>query len=92
MPQDGCHRFAHLGQNQHKVERHDDMKKSDSVFSLVPVSVFPVDSVCEVSVPVVDVQSRSVFECHVQTGRGWVRTLSHEDLLMYREYIRNRYM
>ncbi|XP_056096485.1 polyphosphoinositide phosphatase [Rhinichthys klamathensis goyatoka] len=86
------HRFAHLGQNQHKVERHDDMKTSDSVFSLVPVSVFPVDSVLEVSVPEVDVQSRSVFECHVQTGRGWVRTLSHEDLLMYREYIRNRYM
>ncbi|XP_067240625.1 polyphosphoinositide phosphatase isoform X1 [Chanodichthys erythropterus] len=86
------HRFALLGQNQHKVERRDDMKKSDTVFSLNPVSSFPPDSVYEVSAPAVDVQSRSVFECHVQTGRGWVRTLCQEDVLMYREYIRNRYM
>ncbi|XP_048063834.1 polyphosphoinositide phosphatase [Megalobrama amblycephala] len=85
------HRFALLGQNQHKVERRDDMK-SDTVFSLNPVSSFPSDSVYEVSAPAVDVQSRSVFECHVQTGRGWVRTLCQEDVLMYREYIRNRYM
>lgn len=86
------HRFAHLGQNQHKVERRDDMRKSETVFSLVPVSVFPSDSVYEVSAPAVDVQSCSLFQCHVQTGRGWIRTLSQEDVLMYREYIRNRYM
>ncbi|XP_067274432.1 polyphosphoinositide phosphatase [Pseudorasbora parva] len=86
------HRFAHLGQNQHKVERRDDMRISETVFSLVPVSVFPSDSVYEVSAPEVDIQSRSLFQSHVQTGRGWVRTLSQEDVLMYREYIRNRYM
>uniref|UniRef100_A0A8C2HVH7 FIG4 phosphoinositide 5-phosphatase n=1 Tax=Cyprinus carpio TaxID=7962 RepID=A0A8C2HVH7_CYPCA len=57
-----------------------------------PVSLFPSDSIYEVSAPEVDVQSRAVFECHVQTGRGWVRTLCHEDVLMYREYIKNRYM
>lgn len=86
------HRFAHLGQNQHKVERRDDMKKLDTSLSLAPVSLFPSDSIYEVSAPEVDVQSRAVFECHVQTGRGWVRTLCHEDVLMYREYIKNRYM
>lgn len=58
----------------------------------IPVSSFPSDSVYEVSAPAVDVQSHSVFKCHVQTGRGWVRTLCQEDVLMYREYIRNRYM
>ncbi|XP_016095765.1 polyphosphoinositide phosphatase [Sinocyclocheilus grahami] len=86
------HRFAHLGQNQHKVERRDDMKKLDAVISLAPVSLFPSDSIYEVSAPEVDIQSREVFECHVQTGRGWVRTLCQEDVLMYREYIKNRYM
>ncbi|XP_059354096.1 polyphosphoinositide phosphatase isoform X1 [Carassius carassius] len=86
------HRFAHLGQNQHKVERRDDMKKLDAGLSLAPVSLFPSDSIYEVSAPEVDVQSCAVFECHVQTGRGWVRTLCHDDVLMYREYIKNRYM
>uniref|UniRef100_A0A672KF58 FIG4 phosphoinositide 5-phosphatase n=1 Tax=Sinocyclocheilus grahami TaxID=75366 RepID=A0A672KF58_SINGR len=86
------HPFAHLGQNQHKVERRDDMKKLDAVISLAPVSLFPSDSIYEVSAPEVDIQSREVFECHVQTGRGWVRTLCQEDVLMYREYIKNRYM
>lgn len=86
------HRFAHLGQNQHKVERRDEMKKLDAGLSLAPVSLFPSDSIYEVSAPEVDVQSRAVFECHVQTGRGWVRTLCHDDVLMYREYIKNRYM
>ncbi|XP_050993954.1 polyphosphoinositide phosphatase isoform X1 [Labeo rohita] len=86
------HRFAHLGQNQHKVDRHDDTKKLDAVISLAPVSLFPSDSIYEVLAPEVDVQSREVFQCHVQTGRGWVRTLCQEDVLMYREYIRNRYM
>lgn len=86
------HRFAHLGQNQHKVERNDDTKKLDAVISLAPVSLFPSDSIYEVSAPEVDVHSREVFECHVQTGRGWVRTLCQEDVLMYREYIKNRYM
>ncbi|XP_016306373.1 polyphosphoinositide phosphatase [Sinocyclocheilus anshuiensis] len=57
-----------------------------------PVSLFPSDSIYEVSAPEVDIQSREVFECHVQTGRGWVRTLCQEDVLMYREYIKNRYM
>uniref|UniRef100_A0A671MWB7 SAC domain-containing protein n=1 Tax=Sinocyclocheilus anshuiensis TaxID=1608454 RepID=A0A671MWB7_9TELE len=59
---------------------------------LAPVSLFPSDSIYEVSAPEVDIQSREVFECHVQTGRGWVRTLCQEDVLMYREYIKNRYM
>ncbi|XP_051511526.1 polyphosphoinositide phosphatase [Myxocyprinus asiaticus] len=86
------HRFAHLGQNQHKVERREDTKKSENILSLVPVSSFPSDSIYEVSAPEVNVQSREVFESHVQTGQGWVRSLCQEDVLMYREYIKNRYM
>lgn len=86
------HRFAHLGQNQHKVERHRDAKKSDYIINLVPVSSFSSDSVYEVSSPNVNAQSRQVFQSHVETGCGRVRTLCQEDVLMYREYIKNRYM
>ncbi|XP_056620487.1 polyphosphoinositide phosphatase [Triplophysa dalaica] len=85
-------RFAHLGQNQHKVERHQDSKKSERIINLVPVSSFSSASVYEVSAPDVDARSRDVFQSHVEMGRGWVRTLCQEDVLMYREYIRNRYM
>ena len=45
-----------------------------------------------VAPPQVDPDSRQVFEGHVLTGRGQVRPLSREDVLMYREYIKNRYM
>uniref|UniRef100_A0A8C1T647 FIG4 phosphoinositide 5-phosphatase n=1 Tax=Cyprinus carpio TaxID=7962 RepID=A0A8C1T647_CYPCA len=62
-----------------------------STIRLIPPLLRSPD-IYEVSAPEVDVQSRAVFECHVQTGRGWVRTLCHEDVLMYREYIKNRYM
>uniref|UniRef100_A0A3P8YL73 SAC domain-containing protein n=1 Tax=Esox lucius TaxID=8010 RepID=A0A3P8YL73_ESOLU len=58
----------------------------------VPVSCFAVDSIYEVSPPRVDKESREVFEGHVLTGLGQVRALCREDTLMYREYIKNRYM
>ncbi|CAL8318131.1 unnamed protein product [Merluccius merluccius] len=84
-------RFAHLGQSQHKVERN-------KAFICVcfsprePVSHFQEDSVYATSPPQVDRDSREVFEGHVMTGLGQVRALCREDVLMYREYIKNRYM
>uniref|UniRef100_A0A8C8M0F0 SAC domain-containing protein n=1 Tax=Oncorhynchus tshawytscha TaxID=74940 RepID=A0A8C8M0F0_ONCTS len=67
---------------------------SPSYFSLssVPVSCFTTDSIYEVSSPQVDRDNREVFEGHVLTGLGQVRSLCREDILMYREYIKNRYM
>uniref|UniRef100_A0A3P9KQH1 FIG4 phosphoinositide 5-phosphatase n=1 Tax=Oryzias latipes TaxID=8090 RepID=A0A3P9KQH1_ORYLA len=57
-----------------------------------PVSQFPEDSIYGVCPPQVDRDSREVFESHVMTGRGHVRVLCREDMLMYREYVKNRYM
>uniref|UniRef100_H2MFX1 FIG4 phosphoinositide 5-phosphatase n=1 Tax=Oryzias latipes TaxID=8090 RepID=H2MFX1_ORYLA len=59
---------------------------------LEPVSQFPEDSIYGVCPPQVDRDSREVFESHVMTGRGHVRVLCREDMLMYREYVKNRYM
>uniref|UniRef100_A0A667Z4G2 FIG4 phosphoinositide 5-phosphatase n=1 Tax=Myripristis murdjan TaxID=586833 RepID=A0A667Z4G2_9TELE len=57
-----------------------------------PVSCFQEDSIYAVSPPQVDRDSRDVFESHVLTGQGQVRALCREDMLTYREYIKNRYM
>uniref|UniRef100_A0A8C5FNC3 SAC domain-containing protein n=1 Tax=Gadus morhua TaxID=8049 RepID=A0A8C5FNC3_GADMO len=57
-----------------------------------PVSLFQEDSVYATAPPKVDPDSREVFEGHVMTGQGQVRSLCREDVLMYREYIKNRYM
>ncbi|XP_018585855.1 polyphosphoinositide phosphatase isoform X1 [Scleropages formosus] len=89
------HRFAHLGQNQHKVERTSQLagpKQLESIINLCPVSYFSQDSIYEVQPPRVDRASQEVFECHIQTGLGLGRALHREDLLTYREYIKNRYM
>lgn len=57
-----------------------------------PVSSFPEDSVYAVSLPQVDRDSRDEFESHVMMGQGQVRLLCRDDMLMYREYVKNRYM
>uniref|UniRef100_A0A3B5A594 FIG4 phosphoinositide 5-phosphatase n=1 Tax=Stegastes partitus TaxID=144197 RepID=A0A3B5A594_9TELE len=57
-----------------------------------PVSCFPEDSVYAVCPPQVDRNSHDVFESHVMMGQGQVRALCREDTLMYREYVKNRYM
>lgn len=57
-----------------------------------PVSCLVEDSIYSVSPPKVDRDSRIVFESHVMTGRGQVRALCRDDMLMYREYVKNRYM
>uniref|UniRef100_W5NKP3 FIG4 phosphoinositide 5-phosphatase n=1 Tax=Lepisosteus oculatus TaxID=7918 RepID=W5NKP3_LEPOC len=84
-------RFVHLGQNQHKVER----KQHRSLLIFLcrhPVSFFSQDSLYEVQLPKVDKESREIFENHIRVGRGLIQTLCREDVLMYREYIKNRYM
>lgn len=57
-----------------------------------PVSSFSGDSVYAVSPPQVDRDTCAQLESHVMAGRGQVRALCRDDVLMYREYVRNRYM
>ncbi|XP_078145954.1 polyphosphoinositide phosphatase [Centroberyx gerrardi] len=84
-------RFAHLGESQHRVERTEPINLAN-IICLEPVSRFQEDSIYGVCPPQVDRDSRDVFESHVTTGQGQVRALCREDMLMYREYIKNRYM
>uniref|UniRef100_A0A8C2ZII7 FIG4 phosphoinositide 5-phosphatase n=1 Tax=Cyclopterus lumpus TaxID=8103 RepID=A0A8C2ZII7_CYCLU len=62
------------------------------IYEREPVSCFPEDSIYGLSPPQVDRDSREEFESHVLTGQGQVRVLCREDMLMYREYVKNRYM
>uniref|UniRef100_A0A8C6T3R1 FIG4 phosphoinositide 5-phosphatase n=1 Tax=Neogobius melanostomus TaxID=47308 RepID=A0A8C6T3R1_9GOBI len=62
------------------------------IYEREAVSSFPEDSVFEVSAPQVDTDSRDVFERHVLTGQGQLRALCRDDMLMYREYVKNRYL
>uniref|UniRef100_A0A3Q3G5Z7 FIG4 phosphoinositide 5-phosphatase n=1 Tax=Labrus bergylta TaxID=56723 RepID=A0A3Q3G5Z7_9LABR len=62
------------------------------IYQREPVSCFPGDSIYAVSLPQVDRDSRNEFESNVMTGQGQVRVLCREDMLMYREYVKNRYM
>uniref|UniRef100_A0AAQ4RCK0 SAC domain-containing protein n=1 Tax=Gasterosteus aculeatus aculeatus TaxID=481459 RepID=A0AAQ4RCK0_GASAC len=62
------------------------------IYEREPVSCFPEDSIYSLSPPQVDRDSREEFESSVLTGRGQVRALCREDMLMYREYVKNRYM
>uniref|UniRef100_A0A665WTE3 SAC domain-containing protein n=1 Tax=Echeneis naucrates TaxID=173247 RepID=A0A665WTE3_ECHNA len=57
-----------------------------------PVSCFTEDSIYAVCPPQADRDSRDVFESHVMTGQGQMRALCRDDMLMYREYVKNRYM
>ncbi|XP_066532749.1 polyphosphoinositide phosphatase [Hoplias malabaricus] len=91
------HRFAHLGQNQHKVEKRDQSSDQkmilENVINLFPVSSFDGEhSIYETSPPCVDLETRNVFENHIHAGKGLIRPLRRDDLLLYREYIRNRFM
>lgn len=84
-------RFAHLGESQHRVERAQRVNLSN-IICLEPVSSFSGDSVYAVSPPQVDRDTRAELEIHAMAGRGQVRVLCRDDVLMYREYVRNRYM
>ncbi|KAK3506684.1 hypothetical protein QTP70_014677, partial [Hemibagrus guttatus] len=90
------HRFSHLGRNQHKVERNEQMMDSkeclENVINLAPVSLFGGDSIYEVSAPRVDLETQNIFRAHIQAGLGGIKTMCREDIVIYREYVRNRYM
>uniref|UniRef100_A0A4W6DDG8 FIG4 phosphoinositide 5-phosphatase n=1 Tax=Lates calcarifer TaxID=8187 RepID=A0A4W6DDG8_LATCA len=83
--------FAHLGESQHKVDKTENINL-ENIICLEPVSCFTEDSIYAVSPPRVDRDSQDVFESHVMTGQGQVRALCRDDMLMYREYVKNRYM
>ncbi|XP_077409573.1 polyphosphoinositide phosphatase isoform X2 [Vanacampus margaritifer] len=62
------------------------------IYQREPVSRFPEDSVYAAAAPQVDGVSRHVFESHVMAGRGQVPPLARHDLLIYRDYVKNRFM
>lgn len=62
------------------------------VFSRIPISSFSQDNIYEVQPPRVDRKSIEIFHAHIQAGRGNMQPLGKDDFLMYREYIRNRYL
>ncbi|CAN9507468.1 unnamed protein product [Ophioblennius macclurei] len=84
-------RFAQLGESQREVERTEQLNLAN-VIRLEPVSCFPEDSVYAVSPPQVDRDGHGVFQSHVMMAQGQVRVLCRDDMLMYREYVKNRYM
>uniref|UniRef100_A0A674PLM9 FIG4 phosphoinositide 5-phosphatase n=1 Tax=Takifugu rubripes TaxID=31033 RepID=A0A674PLM9_TAKRU len=84
-------RFARLGESQHRVDRTEHINLAN-IICLEPVSRFPEDSIYAVAPPQVDEESRKELQIHVMTGEGQVRPLRRDDMLMYREYVRNRYM
>ncbi|XP_015275345.1 PREDICTED: polyphosphoinositide phosphatase-like [Gekko japonicus] len=88
-------RFVQLGQSQHKQDKtHQQLcsKHLDGVINLTHISAFSQDNIYEVQPPKVDRKSIEIFHAHIQAGKGIMQPLGKEDFLMYREYIRNRYM
>ncbi|XP_010075483.1 PREDICTED: polyphosphoinositide phosphatase-like [Pterocles gutturalis] len=89
-------RFVQLGQSQHKQDKSSQQFCSkhhlDRVINLIPISSFSQDNIYEVQPPRVDRKSIEIFHAHIQAGRGNMQPLGKDDFLMYREYIRNRYM
>lgn len=63
-------------------------------FSLhrTPISAFSQDNIYEVQPPKVDRKSIEIFHAHIQAGKGIMQPLAKDDILLYREYIRNKYM
>uniref|UniRef100_A0A8C4TJY2 FIG4 phosphoinositide 5-phosphatase n=1 Tax=Erpetoichthys calabaricus TaxID=27687 RepID=A0A8C4TJY2_ERPCA len=88
-------RFVVLGQNQHKVERRNqimDAKHAEAMISLDYISDFSDDSIYAVQPPAVSRKSTEIFENHIQAGKSLIQSLCKKDVLIYREYIKNRYM
>lgn len=75
-----------------KLDKELKVLKDMSVCFREPVSCFTEDSVYAIAPPLVDEESRKEFQIHVTAGEGQVRQLHRDDMLMYREYVRNRYM
>ncbi|XP_028647144.2 polyphosphoinositide phosphatase [Erpetoichthys calabaricus] len=88
-------RFVVLGQNQHKVERRNqimDAKHAEAMISLDYISDFSDDSIYAVQPPAVSRKSTEIFENHIQAGKSLIQSLCKKDVFIYREYIKNRYM
>nr|XP_033791998.1 polyphosphoinositide phosphatase [Geotrypetes seraphini]XP_033791999.1 polyphosphoinositide phosphatase [Geotrypetes seraphini] len=88
-------RFVQLGQSQHKQDKSNQtggLKHSDGLINLTHISSFSQDNVYEMQPPKVDRKSIEIFAAHVLASRGIMQPLGKEDILIYREYIRNRYM
>ncbi|XP_038616994.1 polyphosphoinositide phosphatase isoform X2 [Tachyglossus aculeatus] len=86
-------RFVQLGQRKQKQDRSNQLlKSSDGVIKLAHISTFSQDDIYEVQPPKVDRKSIEIFHAHIQASRGITQPLGKEDVLIYREYIRNRYM
>ncbi|KAM9005057.1 polyphosphoinositide phosphatase isoform X2 [Sarcophilus harrisii] len=88
-------RFVQLGQHQHKQDKSNQQhcsKHLDGVIKLTHISSFSQDNIYEVQPPRVDRKSTEIFQAHIQASKGIMQALGKEDISMYREYIRNRYM
>ncbi|OXB67986.1 hypothetical protein ASZ78_006622 [Callipepla squamata] len=89
-------RFVQLGQSQHKQDKSSQQFCSkdqlDRVINLIPISSFSQDNIYEVQPPRADRKSIEIFHAHIQAGKGNMQPLGKDDFLMYREYIRNRYL
>ncbi|XP_061479575.1 polyphosphoinositide phosphatase isoform X2 [Rhineura floridana] len=88
-------RFVQLGHSQHKHGNSHQLlccKHLDGVINLTHISAFSQDNIYEVQPPKVERKSVEIFHAHIQAGKGIMQPLGKEDILLYREYIRNRYM
>lgn len=61
-------------------------------FFRAPVSLFSGDSIYEMAAPQVDSETQNIFHTHVHTGQGLIKTMCREDIVIYRKYVKNRYM
>ncbi|XP_075451144.1 polyphosphoinositide phosphatase [Ascaphus truei] len=88
-------RFVHLGLCQHKqdkISQHMSSKPLETITKMSCISSFSQDNIYSVLPPKLDRKSIEIFNAHIQAGRGIIQSFRKEDVLMYREYIRNRYM
>ncbi|XP_067883373.1 polyphosphoinositide phosphatase isoform X2 [Heterodontus francisci] len=88
-------RFVYLGQNQRKVDicsQQSNAKQLDNMTILGPVSSFLHDSIYEMHLADLDRKSTEIFDSHIQTGKGIIQPMCKDDMIVYREYIKNRYM
>uniref|UniRef100_UPI00398E66EA polyphosphoinositide phosphatase n=1 Tax=Pristiophorus japonicus TaxID=55135 RepID=UPI00398E66EA len=89
-------RFVYLGQSQRKIDVYSQQtsaKQLDNMMTILgPVSSFLQDSIYEMHLADLDRKSAEIFDSHIQTGKGMIQPMCKDDILVYREYIKNRYM
>ncbi|KAM4772020.1 polyphosphoinositide phosphatase [Rhinophrynus dorsalis] len=88
-------RFVNLGPCHQKHEKRNlqmSSKPTDIITKLSCISSFSQDNIYEVLPPKVDRKSMEIFNAHIQAGRGFMQPLGKDDMFIYREYIKNRYM